>query len=651
LKISREGRPPSALTWGALRPTILLPRASEGWPADRLETVLLHELEHIRRWDAAKQLVGVAACAVYWFNPFVWLAAKAARSEAEAATDDAVLRHGVRPSAYAHTLMEVAAEIGRGHRLLSPTGVAFMKKSKIEARLRAILDGRTRRGITRSERAVAMSVAIGLLIPLAFVKAAAIAPFAALPQSDSEPTVTVKVKPQPKAQKKLTKKQLAAQTAHHERALALQARAVAEKKALATLRAVDSDEWLGLTQEQLKQLRDAGQLEQAKAAAKVTKDAFNSADAVTIQSGTVLGQAEIQPQGALNVTLANFAKADTIALSQDALKSADLAVKIADEIQVNALQAASKAYEVKPDAVKYWVTKKGGPNPFWTVQSGRHPTVSWQSNLFAPDARKQKTLVYRVDPKTLNVFVKPEGGNEFRLTPGTVVTKKLLAEHSIYGVTPDPLRVLIQGDPTSPQQRKEIEEQRLKALEQAQTEIARAQEELRRAMELARTSQDPNAQRKVGEEKRAIAMLEAQQQALEAQKRARRDSTRSLYRLRGAQREMIRPRSLAGRPQGGNVDAQIAATRARLQALEKMKADRDVLRAQQSKMLAERRAMLAKREADRAALAKVRSELRAETLRRSNDPQARRSRLERERDALKARLKAIEDELNKGAKK
>jgi len=261
LRVSREGRPPSALTWGALHPTILLPRAAEEWPQERLETVLLHELEHVRRWDAAMQLMGIAVCALYWFHPAVWLAAKAARTEAEAATDDAVLRRGVRPSAYANTLMEVAAEIGRRPFLVSPTGVAFMKRSKIEARLRAILDGRTRRGITRTEKAVAVTIAVAILVPLAFVRAAAVAPFAALPDN-SDPFVSIHVTPRATHQK-LTKKQLAAQRAHHLRALAMQDRAAAQRTMAADLALQRARDLAGFTPEQAKQALEAGQLLQS----------------------------------------------------------------------------------------------------------------------------------------------------------------------------------------------------------------------------------------------------------------------------------------------------------------------------------------------------------------------------------------------------
>ena len=70
------------MTWGWLRPVVLLPRALDGWPQDRLRTVLLHELAHVQRRDWLTQTIAHLACAVYWFNPLVWLAARRMRDRA-----------------------------------------------------------------------------------------------------------------------------------------------------------------------------------------------------------------------------------------------------------------------------------------------------------------------------------------------------------------------------------------------------------------------------------------------------------------------------------------------------------------------------------------------------------------------------------------
>lgn len=165
IRRSLEGRPPTAMTWGAIRPTIMLPQGAEEWSEDRLETVLLHELAHVRRWDAATQVLGMVVCALYWFHPAVWMAAKAARAMAESATDDAVLNAGVRPSTYASTLMEVATELSRQPRPLFSPGVSFMKQSKIESRVRAILDAQVRRVASRWEKMAAAALALAVLSP------------------------------------------------------------------------------------------------------------------------------------------------------------------------------------------------------------------------------------------------------------------------------------------------------------------------------------------------------------------------------------------------------------------------------------------------------------------------------------------------------
>lgn len=150
----------SAMTWGIRRPVILLPVEANQWPEARLEAVLHHEIAHVRRFDFASQLLAELACALYWFNPIVWFGARAMRAEAETAADDAVLRSGVQPSAYAAELLQLAADFGRRRPTLSRVGIPIMVQPKIETRLKSVLaPSARRRGVTTANVLAALVIA------------------------------------------------------------------------------------------------------------------------------------------------------------------------------------------------------------------------------------------------------------------------------------------------------------------------------------------------------------------------------------------------------------------------------------------------------------------------------------------------------------
>ena len=79
------------MTFDLLRPAVLLPSDSAGWPDSRRRAVLLHELAHVRRGDAATQLLARVALAFHWGNPLAWTAWGEFLKERERAADDLAL--------------------------------------------------------------------------------------------------------------------------------------------------------------------------------------------------------------------------------------------------------------------------------------------------------------------------------------------------------------------------------------------------------------------------------------------------------------------------------------------------------------------------------------------------------------------------------
>jgi beta-lactamase regulating signal transducer with metallopeptidase domain len=152
------------MTWGVLRPHLLLPAGVEAWPKERLRAVLLHELAHVQRRDGLWQLLAQLTCALYWFHPLVWLLAFRLRIESELACDDQVLCSGIRPIDYATCLLEVLRTV-RGSRDCLPAAMSMARGAPIRKRLRAILDPkRNRRRLSgRARTWVLFTTVVGLI--------------------------------------------------------------------------------------------------------------------------------------------------------------------------------------------------------------------------------------------------------------------------------------------------------------------------------------------------------------------------------------------------------------------------------------------------------------------------------------------------------
>ena len=168
LESDRCGMP---LTFGVLRPVVLLPADATDWNPERLRCVLLHELAHVRRGDVATHLLARTALALYWWNPLAWFAWREFLKERERATDDLVLHAGARASEYAGHLLEVARSL-RPAPATAWAAIAMARRSQLEGRLLAILDSKVDRTPSRRRSAaVAAILAVGVIAPFAAMQA------------------------------------------------------------------------------------------------------------------------------------------------------------------------------------------------------------------------------------------------------------------------------------------------------------------------------------------------------------------------------------------------------------------------------------------------------------------------------------------------
>lgn len=153
---------------GLVRPMIVLPASAEEWSDERRRAVLFHELGHVRRHDLLSHLVGRLACALYWFHPLVWLAARRARAESERACDDLVIATGTRASTYADHLLQIVC--GAARTSAPAVAIPMAQRKEFEGRMLAILEpGVRREAPTRLQSAVIASSVAVLALAVAVV--------------------------------------------------------------------------------------------------------------------------------------------------------------------------------------------------------------------------------------------------------------------------------------------------------------------------------------------------------------------------------------------------------------------------------------------------------------------------------------------------
>lgn len=150
IRIRTCGSVGSPLTYGVLRPVIVITEAADRSVTETLNYILTHEYMHIRHFDSALKLLLAFALCIHWFNPLAWVMFRTAARDIELACDEDVIRAlGVSERrGYAKTL--IFTEAGGNELLFSD-----LKTSTIEERIVAIM---------KYKRLSAVSVAVAAVI-------------------------------------------------------------------------------------------------------------------------------------------------------------------------------------------------------------------------------------------------------------------------------------------------------------------------------------------------------------------------------------------------------------------------------------------------------------------------------------------------------
>jgi beta-lactamase regulating signal transducer with metallopeptidase domain len=138
-----DDRPPAPFVMGVFRPTLVLARRHLVRP-DELETVIVHEVAHLRRGDVFVRLLQRIAGTLLFFWPIVAWVNRRLETVREHACDQWALRHGkLSAGQYARCLLNVARP-RHAHRLAYHPACMATNYSTIERRIDVILESPTR---------------------------------------------------------------------------------------------------------------------------------------------------------------------------------------------------------------------------------------------------------------------------------------------------------------------------------------------------------------------------------------------------------------------------------------------------------------------------------------------------------------------------
>ena len=146
---------------GLLRPRLLLPH--ERYDVQELRYILRHELCHLKRRDMLLKLVLLAANAMHWFNPVVYLMLRQADEDIELACDSAATDGLELPerAAYSRTLL---AAVQSSVRALPATTCFGGTVERLKRRITNVLGAQKKRGLGIVALVLALTLTVGCAV-------------------------------------------------------------------------------------------------------------------------------------------------------------------------------------------------------------------------------------------------------------------------------------------------------------------------------------------------------------------------------------------------------------------------------------------------------------------------------------------------------
>ena len=146
-----------------MKPAVIIPAGMITMlPVSQIETILMHELYHLKRRDFLVNIMQLFVEGVLFYHPVVWIISGFIRNEREHCCDDMVLRETDNPVNYAKALIHIAEQ--QQFTRLAP-GAVGSRKDHFYSRIKRILNYNTMKTNMR-DKILSLSLLAGSIILL-----------------------------------------------------------------------------------------------------------------------------------------------------------------------------------------------------------------------------------------------------------------------------------------------------------------------------------------------------------------------------------------------------------------------------------------------------------------------------------------------------